>query len=157
MYKTSSTEDILKYTKPFEGYSLLNFDELPVEQQWKSISDVIKGLVTEPTFNCRNMHEAGYIQKNTFNIVITTNNNAIVMTQTNVMRWVTTDIDESKAEDKEYFKKLQTAMSKQEVQKAFYQMMMKRFHNDKVKKWNEDEIPETNTKTLNTLMYDQTH
>ena len=130
MYKTSSTEDILKYTKPFEGCSLLNFDELPVEQQWKSISDVIKGLVTEPTFNCRNMHEAGYIQKNTFNIVITTNNNAIIMTQTNVMRWVTTDIDESKAEDKEYFKKLQTAMSKQEVQKGFYQMMINRFNSD---------------------------
>ena len=31
MYKTSSTEDILKYTKPFEGCALLNFDELPIK------------------------------------------------------------------------------------------------------------------------------
>ena len=148
MYKTSSTEDILKYTKPFEGCSLLNFDELPIEGQWKSISDVIKGLVTEPTFNCRNMYESGYVQKNTFNIIITTNNNAIIMTQTNMMRWFSSDIDESKVDDKEYFKKLQLAMSKPEVQKAFYQLMIKRFNRDKVKKWNEDEIPETRTKTL---------
>jgi hypothetical protein len=64
------------------------------------------------------------------------------------MRWFTSDIDESKAEDKEYFKRLQKAMNKQEVQKAFYQMMMDRFNSDKVKKWNEDEIPETKTKIL---------
>ena len=146
MYKTSSTEDILKYTKPFEGCALLNFDELPIEGQWKSISDVIKGLVTEPTFNCRNMYLAGYIQKNTFNIIITTNNNAICMTQTNMMRWFSSDIDESKVLDKEYFKKIQLVMSKPEVQKAFYQLMIKRFNSDKVKKWNEDEIPEKRTK-----------
>ena len=63
---------------------------------------VIKGLVTEPTFNCRNMHEASYIQKNTFNIVITTNNNALTMIQNNMMRWFASDIDECKAEDHPY-------------------------------------------------------
>jgi hypothetical protein len=61
MYKTNSVEDVMKYKKPFEGCCLINMDELPVEGQWKSISDVLKGLVTEPTFNCRNMYEAGYI------------------------------------------------------------------------------------------------
>ena len=39
-------------------------------------------------------------------------------------------------------------MSKQNVQNAFYQMMMNRFNSDKVNKWNEDEIPETKTKIL---------
>ena len=126
----------------------MHYYELPVEQQWKSTSDVIKGLVTEPILNYRNMHDASYIQKNTFNIVITANNNSITMTQNNMMRLFTSDIDESKAEDKAYFIKLKIVMSKQVVQKAFYQMMMNRFNSDKVNKWNEDEIPETKTKIL---------
>ena len=49
-----------------------------------SLADIIKGLVTEPKFNCRNINEAGYLQKNTFNIIMITNNNAINMTQTNI-------------------------------------------------------------------------
>jgi hypothetical protein len=50
---------------------------------WKAIGDKLKSLITEPFFDCRTMHQTGYLQKNTFNIIITANNNAITLTQTN--------------------------------------------------------------------------
>lgn len=94
MYKTSSVETITTYTKPFEGCVLINPDELPVEgNMWRSLSDKFKSLITEPEFNSRTMHQTAYTIKNTFNIIITTNNNAISLTQTNNTRYHTNDID----------------------------------------------------------------
>jgi hypothetical protein len=70
------------------------------------------------------------------------------MTQTNMMRWFSSDIDESMSENLAYFQRVQKEMNNQDIQKAFYQTMIERFNSDKVKSWNEDIIPETKAKTL---------
>ena len=73
MLKTNSTEAILKFTKPFEGCSSINFDELPHCDNFKGMQEGLKGLITEDLFICRDiMFTSGYEQKNTFNIIITT-------------------------------------------------------------------------------------
>jgi hypothetical protein len=146
MYKTSSVEEILKYSKNFEGTSLINFDELPTDSNnYKSIGDSMKGLVTEPTFICRDMFCKGYTQKNTFNIIITSNNNAINITQSNKERYLVCDVNTSKAGDQQYFTKLNNLLKKQEVKVLFYRDMVERY-TTKCTTWNEDVIPETNTK-----------
>jgi len=146
MYKTSSVEEILKYTKNFEGTSLINFDELPTDSNnYKSIGDSMKGLVTEPTFVCRDMFCKGYAQKNTFNIIITSNNNAINLTQSNKERYLVCDVNTSKAGDQKYFTKLNNLLKKKEIKVLFYRDMVERY-NTKCAKWNEDITPDTNTK-----------
>jgi len=44
MHKTNSVESILKYSKPFEGCCLINFDELPHSDNYKGVQDSLKGL-----------------------------------------------------------------------------------------------------------------
>jgi hypothetical protein len=137
MYKTSSVETLTTYTKPMEGCALVNFDELPVEGgNWKSVSDKLKSLITEPYFDARTMHQTGYTQKNTFNIIITTNNNAVMLSQNNKSRYNVLDCDESKIGDMEYFNILSGAINHPEVRLAFYQEMMRRFAT--LTNWNED-------------------
>lgn len=146
MYKTNSIETIMKYTKSFEGCCLINFDELPHCDNYKGLQDILKGLITEPEFTCRDMYSSGYQQKNTFNILITTNNDAISLTQTNNSRYVCLDINESKIGDVEYFKKLNKAMNHPNVLEQMYNDMKERF--DKLENWNEDVIPFTETRKL---------
>ena len=137
MCKTSSTETIEKYTKPMEGCALVNFDELPVEgSNWKSVSDKLKSLITEPEFDARAMHSPGYTQKNTFNIISTTNNNAVNLTQNNKSRYVMLDCNESRIGDTEYFDLLTGAIKNPDVRLAFYQLIMKRYAT--LTNWNED-------------------
>lgn len=145
-YKSSSVEDILTYSKNFEGRALVNLDEMPVDGgNFKSISDKLKGLITENTFTCRDMYSKGYAQANTFNIIITTNNDAINLTQSNNMRYMCPDIDESMIGNTDYFNKLESAISDGDVQILFYQEMQKRFKG--LDNWNEDIVPDTSTKT----------
>jgi hypothetical protein len=148
MYKTNSVESITKYTKPFEGCVLLNFDELPQDSNssWKSISDNLKGLITEPTFTSRDMYSGGYSQVNTFNIIITTNNDAIVLTQTNNERYVCLDISEKMIGNTTYFEKLSKAIDRNDVRAAFYNKMMKRFKT--LENWNEEKVPSTKSKDI---------
>ena len=94
MFKTSSTEIKTQWTKPFEGCLFVNFDELPVDQSnYKSIGDRTKSLITEPFFDCRKMRQDPYSQTNTFNIMITTNNNAILFSRSNHKRYFLLDVD----------------------------------------------------------------
>jgi hypothetical protein len=144
-YKTSSVEVVLQYTKPFEGCRFLNFDEMPVDNgNCKSISDKNKSLSTEDQFDCRAMHQTPYPQKNTFNIMITTQNDAVHLTQSNNERYVLTDVDESRKGDIVYFTKLNKAVANEEVQLAFYHDMMERFRT--LDDWNEDIMPMSNTR-----------
>ena len=145
MYKTSSVESLTTYTKPFEGCVLINPDELPVEgNSWKAVADKLKGLITEPEFDCRTMHQTAYLIKNTFNVIITTNNNAVTMSQTNNKRYHTNDIDESKIGDSEYFKMLTKVIENPVIALAYYQQMM--LHFATLKDWNEDEDQLTESK-----------
>ena len=143
MYKTNSVESIMTYTKPFEGCCLINFDELPHCDNYKGLQDRMKGLITEPKFSCRDMYSTSYEQTNTFNIMITTNNDGISLTQNNNTKYVCLDINESKIGDIKYFEKLQTAIKSENVLEQFYNEMIERFKT--LDKWNEDEVPLTNT------------
>ena len=145
MYKTNSIESINKYTKPFEGCCLINFDELPHNSDYKSVQDNLKGLITEPTFISRDMYSSGYEQQNTFNVIITTNNDAINLSQSNNSRYVCLDIDENNIGNTDYFKTLITAINSENVLENFYNDMMERFKNT-CPKFNEDVMPDTETR-----------
>ena len=137
MYKTNSVETIVHYTKPFEGCLLLNFDELPVDSgNYKSIADAMKILITEPDFNCRTMHAVAYTQVNSFNIIVTCNNDAVSLTQTNNTKYVCLDVDESYFGKHDYYIKLADAIDNEHVRIAFYNDMMKLFKT--LDNWNED-------------------
>jgi len=141
MFKTSSTESIEKYTKDFEGTCLLNFDELPIADNWRKIGDSLKGLITEPTFICRDMFTKGYEQINSFNIIITTNNDAIVLSQTNNARYVLPKVSEHKRGDIEYFKMLANTLKSKDVIEAFYQEMRDRFEIIEATDWEGEDVP----------------
>ena len=126
MCKTSSIENVEKYTKGFEGRTLVNLDELPVSGTSKILQDSLKALITEPEFDCRAMYNQGYAQKNTFNIIITSNNNSISLTQSNNIRYFVNTISEKYAGNKniEYFKKLHKAIKPLEVKRAIFNEFM---------------------------------
>lgn len=141
MHKTNSNESITKYTKPFEGCCLIQPDELPHCDDFKGLQDALKGLVTEPKFTCRSMWEQGYEQENTFNIAITTNNNALSLSQTNKSRWMCLDVSECKLGQTDYFKKLAKILSDNNILLIFYEDMIERFKT--LDNWNEDILPVT--------------
>lgn len=144
MYKTNSIEEITKYTKAFEGCSLVQPDELPHYDDQKGLQDSLKGLITEPDFICRSMWESGYSQKNTFNMLFTTNNNAIMLTEHNKERYVLLDVSEIRLGQLDYFAKLAAILKDPNILLMFYEDMIDRFKT--LKNWNEDVVPMTETK-----------
>lgn len=144
MYKTSSTETILKYNKPFEGRVLLNFDELPQSKDDTILSDKLKTLITEPFFRCRDIYAGGYDQDNTFNIIITTNNNAVSLTSQNNQRYVCLDVSKHRQGDTDYFNGIAASMNKPNVKKAYYKYLLERY--EKVKGVDMTKKPESQTR-----------
>ena len=144
MFKTNSVETITKYNKNFEGCALINFDELPHCDNYKGLQDILKGLITEPTFTCRDMYSSGYDQLNTFNIIITSNNDSIGLTQNNNSRYVVLDISEHRIGDTSYFQNLTKALNNLDVKRAFYEDMIERF--EALTEWSEDIIPESESR-----------
>lgn len=146
MYKTCSIEELLKYNKNFEGRSLINFDELPTDVgNFRSVSDTLKSLITEPSFPCRDMYNKAYSQKNTFNVIITSNNEAVRITQSNNSRYMICQINTCKVGDHKYFKTLNEILEKPEIQKLFYEDMEKRYETT-CQGWNEDIKPFSSVK-----------
>ena len=146
-HKCSQIEEILKYNKNFEGRCFINIDEPPIDTgNYRSIGDVMKGYITEKTFGCRDMFNKAYQQDNTFNMILTTNNDAINLTQTNNERYVVTDISEHKKGDFKYFDYISKIIDTEEIQILFYRDMMNRYEDEKLKKWNEDITPQTESK-----------
>jgi hypothetical protein len=144
MYKTSSIEQVTKYNGNFEGRSIINLDELPTYgSNYSDIADILKDLITEPVFTCRRMYSQPYEQKNTFNIIITSNNEAVRISQSNKERYLIAKINECKSGDYAYFKKLNGILKKTEIQKLFYDDMIKRANSDNCKEWNEDIKPDS--------------
>lgn len=146
MCKTNSIESVLKYSKPFEGCCLINLDEMPHSDNYKGVQDSLKSLITESIFICRDMFSTGYEQKNTFNLIITTNNDAVSLSQNNQQRYICLDVSESKINDIEYFKKLSKAIKYENVLEIFYNEMKERFKT--LKDWNEDKMPFTESRKL---------
>lgn len=147
MVKTESVETVTKYTKPFEGTLLVNLDEMPVDgSNFKSIADSCKSLITEPTFTCRDMYSVGYEQKNTFNMIITSNNDAIHLTQKNKRRYMVLDIDESRIGDTVYFTSFNRLLARDDIKKGFYSDMMRRY--ETLGEWNEDNLPQSKERKI---------
>lgn len=135
MVKSSSVENVEKYTKIFEGCSLVNLDELPISGTSKTLQDAMKALITEPEFDCRQMFNNSYSQKNTFNFVITSNNNCISLTQTNQIRYYVNTINDKYIGNKKYFDDLYKHINNEDVKILIYQEFVK-IYNEKVKPYN---------------------
>lgn len=148
MHKTNSVEEITKYNKQFEGCKLLNFDEVPMATEFKTTNDAIKYLTTEPTFPCRDMYSSAYTQKNTFNIIMTSNNNCLLFTQNSYERNVCLEISECKKGEQfiEYFVKLGKIIDDDDVKMLFQQDMNDRYAT--LGDWNENKKPMTATKKV---------
>lgn len=144
-YKTSSVENVIKFTKPLEGRCLVNLDEMPMDGgSFRTISDHLKSLITEDKFTCRAMYQQSYTQDNHFNIIITTNNDAITLTQSNNSRYVVLDVSTERVGDTDYFTKLNRAIADNDVICSFYDLMMRRY--ETLGDWNEDIAPSTKSK-----------
>jgi hypothetical protein len=87
------------------------------------------------------MYELGYECQNTFNIIISSNNDSINLSLNNNSRYVVLDISEHRIGDTEYFKQVTKALNNDDVKRSFYQDMLERFKT--LDKWNEDIMPET--------------
>jgi exonuclease VII small subunit len=136
MCKTSSVETVEHYTKPFEGCSLINLDELPVFGTSKFLQDKMKSHITEEFFDCRAMHCQGYAQRNTFNFVITSNNNSISLSQTNKERYFVNTINERYIGNVKYFDKLHKAINDEDVKVLIFQEFVRIYEEEvKPKNW----------------------
>lgn len=137
--KTSSMENIETYTKIFEGATLINLDEVPVSGSSKTFQDKMKALITEDTFDCRAMYNQAYIQKNTFNLVVSSNNNSISCTQSSQIRMYVNTINDkffnSLEEKKVYFDKLYSYINREDISILIFQEFVK-IYNEKVKPTN---------------------
>lgn len=127
MYKTTDAEQIEKYTKNFEGCTLLNLDEMSSHGIHKTFQDKMKGLITEPKFDCRQMYQQSYIQENTFNLILTSNNNCVQLTQSNEIRYFVNTISHDYIGNKEYFDKLHKYLYNEDVKVAIYQEFVRIF------------------------------
>jgi len=122
--KISKSESLTKYTKPLEGCQLVNVDELQDYSDKHDIMDALKVLITEDTFECRSMYSNSYQQKNNFNIIVTTNNDSVFLSQTNNKRYVVLDVSEAYIGNSDYFNKYNKIISNEEVQIQFYKYML---------------------------------
>jgi len=144
IYRTARLENVETYTKGFEGKSLIVLDEVPATNKM-TFADIMKNYITEPTFDCRKMHCSSYIQVNTFNFIMTTNNDAILFTQQNKSKYICCDISTSKIGQHKYFETLHTYTKNKIVQKLFYDDMVALTKTSEFKNWNEDLMPFSKT------------
>jgi hypothetical protein len=130
MYKTASCEEVTNYNKNFEGRTLVNLDE--VAGSFKTYQDTLKSLITEPTFACRQMMRQPYPQKNTFNIVLCSQNNAILLSQQNNVRYYVPTTSSKYAGNKEYFDKLHGYLKREDIKIAIFQEFV-RIYEEEIK------------------------
>jgi hypothetical protein len=124
---------------------------MPVDKEnFRSVSDRLKSLITEPTFDVREMRVTPYLQQNTFNVIITTNNDAVSFTQANNSRYIVTDVDESLSakteENRKYFVEINKLTADKKIQLAFFCMMKQRYTDKNLKDWNEDDLADSKTR-----------
>ena len=132
MYKTSSMEDVTQYTKNFEGCTLVYLDEVPVAGSIMSFQDSMKSLISEEKFNCRAMHQQGYSQQNTFNLILTSNNNCVLLTQSNNVRYYVPTCSNKYAgnEHADYFNKIYSYLKREDVKLAIFQEFMRTYEEE---------------------------
>jgi len=128
----SNMETLEKYTKPLEGRLLVNINEMPCSSTgiWLKVKDMVKTLVTDSTFTCREMYKAGYTQVNTANYIMFSNNeDAILMQRDNNVRFVPLDVNEEKRDDYEYWENLIDCKNSS-VGQEFYNYMIYHYESE---------------------------
>lgn len=132
MHKSSNVEEVTNYTKNFEGCTLINLDEVPIAGSIKTYADCLKSLITEPLFHCREMRQQPYQQRNTFNIVLSSNNNSVLMTQSNNVRYYIPTCSNKLQHNIEYFTKLYNYLAREDVKIGIFQRF-KKIYEEEVK------------------------
>lgn len=142
VYTTANTETLSQYTQPMEGRVLVNINELPCASkgEFQKIINKIKTLITDPTFDCRRMHEQNRPAKNTFNFIFFSNNDAVALTTTNYKRYKCLDVSNDRIGDRNYFDGLVKACMNDAAGLAFYLHLRDRY-NATGKNFNVDSFP----------------
>lgn len=143
---TSAMEAINKYTAPMEGCVLVNLNEMPCfsSGEWQCTQNNMKTLVTDNTFTCRTMYSVGRESTNTFNFIITTQNEAVNISDKNCIRYMCPDVSIEKIGDKKYFDSLVSACFNDSVGEAFFVWLRERYES-KGKYWNPRDFPKTDS------------
>lgn len=142
---TSSIETIKQYTAPLEGKVLVNINELPCASsgEWMAIMNKMKSLVTDNKFGSREMYHSDRQTVNTFNMILTSNNDAVHLQSTNFKRYKCPDVSNSRIGDFKYFNRL-GSFKTNEVGECFYAFLQERYHS-RGKSINVDSFPNTDT------------
>ena len=144
VYMTSSMEVIHQYTAPLEGKILVNINEMPCATtgEWRKLMNKLKSLITDSTFDCRQMYSNPRIASNTFNMIMTSNNDAISMDSTNNKRYKCLDVSNDMIGNAAYFNKLVDSCFNDRIGQAFYLLLSERF-TSRGHKMNADSFPVT--------------
>jgi hypothetical protein len=127
--KTENMEVINTYTSLMEGKVLVNVNEMPCASagEWKKLMNKLKSLISDSTFDCRSMHTNPRTSINTFMMILTSNNDAVSLSDTNFMRYKCPDVSNSMIGNKAYFDKLCGATMNDECGRAFHLFLKERF------------------------------
>ncbi len=151
-YRTSNPEEFVLYNKPFEGRCLINIDEMPMAGEVKRTNDIAKSYITEPNFSCRQMRCQPYDQKNTFNLIFTSNNDCVLLTQSNNIRYYVPTTNNKFQGNKEYFDKLHGFLKREDVKRGIFNKF-KEIYETKVKPtgWIGNDIGTTQAKNIKVI------
>lgn len=144
VHMTDDIESISKYTQSFEGKILININEMPCVStgQFKQIMNKLKTMVTDDTFFARAMYQQGRETANTFNFILTSNNDAIGVSTTNHKRYKMLDVSHARIGDYKYFDDLCDAAMNDQAGRAFFLWLKERFQ-QYGKYFNADKFPKT--------------
>jgi hypothetical protein len=143
---TANVENISTYTQYFEGKILANINELPCAStgEFMKIMNKMKTLITDNTFDCRAMYQQPRTSKNTFNFILTSNNDAVTISTTNHKRYKMLDVSNSRINDHRYFTTLCKATHTDAAGKAFF-LWLKERHETCGKTFNAAIFPHSET------------
>lgn len=127
---TANMEVISSYTQVLEGRVLVNINEMPCISQgeWKKLMNKLKSLITDRTFDCRKMYAQPRVSTNTFNMIMTSNNDAVGITSTNYRRYKCLDVSNDRIGDRKYFDQLVAATMNDEAGLAMYLYLKEHYH-----------------------------
>ena len=145
---TANMEVVNQYTSQLEGKILVNINEMPCSSkgEWKAMNDKMKTLITDPYFDCRAMYQNPRTSKNTFNMILTSNNNAISLSSTNYRRYKCPDVSNDFIGNRKYFDALAKGCFNDECGEAFFLYLLEHF-NKEGKHFNCDKFPISETFT----------
>jgi len=141
---TDDIESISKYTQSFEGKILVNINEMPCVStgQFMQVMNKLKTLITDSTFIARAMYQQGRETENTFNLILTSNNDAIGVSTTNNKRYKMLDVSNARIGDHKYFNSLCKAAMNDSAGRAFFLWLKERYQ-QYGKYFNADKFPKT--------------